>query len=285
MPAPPPDARSFLGEVVSNVPCGDDGVLLALRPEASLPPVRASRFFMLRAEERRAPLIPRPFSLYRQRDGACEFLIKVMGAGTRALAASVPGTQLRVLGPLGNGWPALDGDGPPWVMLAGGVGSAPFPMAIEQALLGMDGRRPVRAADLHLLFGAATAGMLYDLDAFRAFGVRVHTATMDGSAGRRGHVLQLLDALQADGTLPREVRLLACGPERMLEAVATLARERGLACWLSLETLMGCGVGICNGCPIPTDPHGPRGDWPNAKCCVEGPVFEAREILLAGLAH
>ena len=54
---------------------------------------------------------------------------------------------------------------------------------------------------------------------------------------------------------------------------------------MSLETLMGCGVGICNGCPVPTDPAGPRGDWPNAKCCVEGPVFEAREILLAGLTH
>ena len=48
---------------------------------------------------------------------------------------------------------------------------------------------------------------------------------------------------------------------------------------------MGCGVGICYGCPIPTRPDGPRGAWPNAKCCVEGPVFEAREIQLEGLAH
>jgi dihydroorotate dehydrogenase electron transfer subunit len=156
-------------------------------------------------------------------------------------------------------------------------------MAIEQALAGMDGRTPARREDLHLLFGAATAGLLYDLAAFRAQGVGVHTATMDGSSGLKGNVLQLLDALQAKGTLPRQVRLLACGPETMLEAVADLARARDLECWLSLETLMGCGVGICNGCPIPTDPEGPRGDWPNAKCCVEGPVFEAREILLARL--
>jgi dihydroorotate dehydrogenase electron transfer subunit len=274
MPAPPDDARSFTAEVVSVERCGDDGAILGLRPERALPPVRASRFFMLRREDRLSPAIPRPFSIYRQRGDSLEFLIKVMGAGTRALA---------VLGPLGNGWPALDGDGPPWVMLAGGVGSAPFPMAIEQALAGMDGRTPARAEQLHLLFGAATAGMLYDLAAFRELGVRVDTATMDGSIGLRGHVLQLLDALQSDGTLPREVRLLACGPERMLEAVAALARERGLDCWLSLETLMGCGVGICNGCPIPTDPKGPRGAWPNAKCCVEGPVFEAGEILLSGL--
>jgi dihydroorotate dehydrogenase electron transfer subunit len=283
MPAPPDDARSFAAEVISVERCGDDGVILSVRPERALPSVRASRFFMLRREDRLSPSIPRPFSIYRQRGDALQFLIKVMGAGTRALAESRPGTRLRAIGPLGNGWPALDGDGPPWVMLAGGVGSAPFPMAIEQALAGMDGRTPARAEQLHLLFGAATAGLLYDLEAFRALGVRVHTATMDGSSGLRGHVLQLFDALQSDGTLPRQVRLLACGPERMLEAVAELARARDLPCWLSLETLMGCGVGICNGCPIPTDPRGPRGDWPNAKCCVEGPVFEAREILLAGL--
>jgi len=283
MPAPPADARSFQAEVVSVERCGDDAAVVAIRPERPLPAIRASRFFMLRREDALSPAIPRPFSIYRQRGETLEFLIKVMGRGTRALAESVPGTVVRAIGPLGNGWPALDGDGPPWVMLAGGVGSAPFPMAIEQALAGMDGRTPARPEQMHLLFGAATAGLLYDLDAFRALGVGVHTATMDGSSGLKGHVLQLLDALQANGTLPAQVRLLACGPERMLEAVAARARERDLECWLSLETLMGCGVGICNGCPVPTDPAGPRGAWPNAKCCVEGPVFEAREILLAGL--
>ena len=266
-------------------PCGDDGVLLRLAPLESVPRVRASRFFMLRREDRLSPAVPRPFSIYRQPDGELEFLIKVMGAGTRALAACTPGVRVRALGPLGNGWPALEGGGPPWVMLAGGVGSAPFLMGIEQALAGMDGLRPARASELFYLFGAARKGLLYDLEAFRATGVGVHVATMDGSAGLRGNVLDLLRELWRSGKLPREVRLLACGPERMLRAVSDLALERDLSCWLSLETLMGCGVGICNGCPIPTRPEGPRGAWPNAKCCVEGPVFEAREIDLEPLAH
>lgn len=285
MPAPPPDARSLLARVHSVRPCGDDGVLLRLTPLESVPRVRASRFFMLRREDRLSPAIPRPFSIYRQPDGDLEFLIKVMGAGTRALAACVSGERVRVLGPLGNGWPALDGGGAPWVMLAGGVGSAPFLMGIEQALAGMDGLAPARASQLHYLFGAAHKGLLYDLEAFRATGVSVHVATMDGSAGLRGTVLDLLRELWRAGKLPREVQLLACGPERMLRAVSDLALEKDLPCWLSLETLMGCGVGICNGCPIPTRVEGPRGAWPNAKCCVEGPVFEAREIDLELLAH
>lgn len=248
--------------------------------EMELPPLRAARFFMLRREDRMSPAIPRPFSLYRQFGGELEFLIKVMGVGTRALAACVPGTKLRVVGPLGNGWPALDGAGDPWVMLAGGIGSAPFFMGIEQALRGMDGKQAAKREQLFYLYGAARAGMLYDLAAFERLGVKTFTCTMDGSHGERGHVLELLAKLQASGKVPERVRLLACGPERMLEAVERFARERELECWLSLETLMGCGVGICNGCPVPTLPDGPRGAWSNMKCCVEGPVFSTRDVTI-----
>jgi dihydroorotate dehydrogenase electron transfer subunit len=280
MPAPPPDARSLLGEVLRVERCGDDGVILAVRPEAELPPIRASRFFMLKRTDALSPLIPRPFSLYRQREDELEFLIKVMGRGTRALAESRPGERLRLVGPLGNGWPTLDGAGAPWVLLAGGVGSAPFFLGIEQALAGMDGARAVPRDGLFYLYGAARKGLLYDLEAFLELGVRTLVATDDGSKGFRGNVVELLQELLRKEALPERVRLLACGPDRMLEAVETLARERGLECWLSLETLMGCGVGICNGCPVATRLDGPLGAWPNAKCCVEGPVFKTDAITL-----
>ena len=285
MPAPPPDARSFLSETTALEPCGADGVLLRVRPERPLPPVRASRFFMLRREDGLSPMIPRPFSIYRQEEDELEFLVKVMGKGTRALAVLRPGDLVRTIGPLGNGWPTLDGDGPPWVLLAGGIGSAPFLMGIQQALAGMDGAPPARAGELHMLYGAQTAGHLYDRARFEATGVRVLAATMDGSAGFRGNVLQLLEEQWASGAIPREVRLLACGPEPMLAAVERLARARELPCWLSLETLMGCGVGICNGCPIPTLEEGALGGWPNAKCCVEGPVFSIADVSLAAAGH
>ncbi|MDP6410870.1 MAG: dihydroorotate dehydrogenase electron transfer subunit [Planctomycetota bacterium] len=280
MPAPPTDARSFTAPVSAVEPCGADGVLLSLRPRAPLPPLRAARFFMLRREDGLSPAIGRPFSLYRQTGGELQFLLKVTGRGTRALAACEPGRELRVIGPLGNGWPDLDGDGAPWVMLAGGIGSAPFFLAIEQALAGVGGTRPVAAEDVCLLYGASSEVFLYDLERFESLGVRVLAATDDGSRGFPGNVCELLEHEWEAGSLPREVRLLACGPDPMLRSVERLARERDLACWLSLEELMGCGVGICNGCPVPTRLEGPLGSWPNAKCCVEGPVFSTEEITL-----
>ncbi|HED63925.1 MAG TPA: dihydroorotate dehydrogenase electron transfer subunit [Planctomycetes bacterium] len=278
MPAPPSDARLLHARLVHVRPTGDDGVVLRVRPERELPPLRASRFFMLKRLDGTSPMIPRPFSIYRQVDGCLEFLIKVMGRGTRALAEAPEGAELSVVGPLGNGWPDLDGESASWVLLGGGVGAAPFPMLIEASLA-----RGVAPGRIHYLLGAATKGLLYDLDWPRDLaerGVRFLTATDDGSEGFHGNVLGLLERLWDEGELPREVRLLACGPDPMLHAVERLARERDLEAWLSLETLMGCGVGICNGCPVPTRPDGPLGAWGNAKCCVEGPVFSTREVTL-----
>lgn len=284
MPAPPADARSVLGTVVGVSRCGDDGVILRVETDRAIPPIRAGRFFMVRREDRVSPSIPRPFSVYQQSGRELRFLVKVMGAGTRALADCTPGTKIRLVGPLGNGWPTLDGDGPPWVMLGGGIGSVPFYMGIEQALAGMDARKPAKADQLLYVYGAARKGLLYDLEAFQSLGVRVATCTDDGSFGFKGNVLQLLESLQAKKEIPAQVRLLACGPERMLEAVERHAQKHSLQAWLALENLMGCGVGICNGCPVPTRSDGPMGAWPNAKCCVEGPVFSTRDVTLCG-AH
>jgi dihydroorotate dehydrogenase electron transfer subunit len=290
MPAPPPDARSQRATVTSIRSSGDDGVVLRVRLACPIPPLRAARFFMLRRVDRLSPAIPRPFSLYRSvecglgDDGRyeceLEFLIKVMGEGTRALADSRPGDELLAVGPLGHGWPTIDGAGDPWVMIAGGIGSAPFYMGIQQALEGMDGRAPCRPEDITLIYGGRHRGFLYDLEEFQALGVRVVTATDDGSAGFNGNVVQALRDEWHNGRIPLRVRLMACGPERMMEAVAHVAQEHDLDCWLSLETYMGCGVGICNGCAIATTADGALGAWPVAKCCVDGPVFAARDIVV-----
>lgn len=280
MPAPPPDARSFRSELISVRPSGSDGAVLRVRPELDQPALRAGRFFMLRREDGLSPAIPRPFSLYRQVDGDLEFLIKVMGQGTRALAESRPGARLVTIGPLGNGWPTLGGGGAPWVGVAGGIGSVPFFEGVRQSLAGMDGHAPAAPADWTLIYGGRNAGFLYDLEEFMELGVRVLAATDDGSQGFKGNVVQCLEQLWESGRLPEEVRLLSCGPEPMMEAVAEVARARSLECYLSLETYMGCGVGICNGCAVMTEPDGPLGAWPVAKCCVDGPIFPAGAIRL-----
>lgn len=274
MAAPPPDARSQLAQVTRVRPCGGDGFLLTVRPEEPLGAIDAGRFFMLRREDGASPAIPRPFSLYRQQGAELTFMIQVLGDGTRALERAPLGGEVRLIGPLGKGWPELPAGGAPVVCLAGGVGVAPFYALLAERGCRLPGATPT------LIFGAQTADRLYDLEAFEALGIPVLATTDDGSHGFRGHVVACLEEAWSRGRLPREVRLLACGPEPMLKAIERLARERDLECWVSLETLMGCGVGICNGCIVPTREEGVLGDWPFAKCCLDGPVFRTDAIQL-----
>jgi dihydroorotate dehydrogenase electron transfer subunit len=58
----------------------------------------------------------------------------------------------------------------------------------------------------------------------------------------------------------------------MLRAAAALAAKHGVACEVSLEERMACGVGACLGCAVKT-----RKGYERA--CKEGPVFDARDLL------
>ena len=108
---------------------------------------------------------------------------------------------------------------------------------------------------------------------------RVFASTDDGSHGFRGLVTQLLDDLIAKGTVKVGETVFCCGPDRMMHAVAKQCEARGLRCFLSLETYMACGYGVCNGCTV--EVKGPRfHDWPYSKTCQEGPVYESCELTL-----
>jgi dihydroorotate dehydrogenase electron transfer subunit len=58
----------------------------------------------------------------------------------------------------------------------------------------------------------------------------------------------------------------------MQRAIVTLAERAGVACQVSLERLMGCGIGACLSCVVSTRQGLKR-------ACVDGPVFDAREVL------
>ncbi len=291
MVAPPKDACSALAELIAIEILPGDGVLITVRPSVELEPLDPNRFFMLRREDGLSPKIPRPFSIYREvarEDGPADlvFMIKVIGDGTRALANTRVGESLRLIGPLGKGWPSFTepADETPWVFLAGGIGSAPFFMAVEAITAAADeaeasGERAPTPPPF-LLYGAGTRELVYDAEAFSELDCALHVATDDGSFGFKGNVVTLLQALQAAGSIPQRVRIAACGPMPMLRAVERFASANDLECYVSLEDLMGCGVGICNGCVVETKPDGPLGAWPNAKCCVEGPAFNTNAVVL-----
>lgn len=265
-------ALSQRGEVLGRHIVGPDAFVLEVGipgiPEG-LPP---GTFAMLSPEDGSGPEIPRPFSLYdRPAADRFTFLIQTMGRGTKAIEAVPDGASLRVTLPLGNGFEVAAADRTV-VMVAGGVGSAPFLLyAKERAALGA-------SASTHMLFGARSAARLYDKEAFEKVAVQLQLATDDGSLGFAGNVVACCGDMLDRGALPQDALFLACGPAGLLHGFADFARARKLHAWLSLETYMGCGYGVCNGCPVPTEPTGTLGHWPYAKTCTEGPVFPLSDI-------
>jgi len=236
-----------LGELVG---IGPDCARIAL---PGFPPHRPGQFAMLQLDpgfSRRDPLLPRPMAIYRREGDILEFRFKVVGRGTAALARSPLGTRIGVLGPLGNGFALPPGA---CVLVGGGTGIASLYEIASQA------SGPVQVA----LGGRSRADVLGLAD-FEALPVELRIATEDGSAGHRGLVTELLD-------LRPEHEVLACGPHGMLARVHQLARDAGARCWVSLESPMACGFGICLGCVIPTR-SGLR------YVCTHGPVFAAGEL-------
>lgn len=244
------------------------GGSFALEVEGPIAPTLPGQFYMLRTEKRWPVQLPRPFSLYdRAGDGVHgSFLVKPVGEGTRALCDLRPGEGLVLNGPLGQPFPQEIADP---VCVAGGVGLAPF---LLQARC-----ERAKGRTMRLVFGGRNRAALAGLEDFDGL-AKVHTSTDDGSHGFRGMVTALLDDLVTRGVVRASDVVFCCGPDPMMLAVANLCEKRGLRCFLSLETYMACGYGVCNGCTVKV--KGPRfGQWPYSRTCTEGPIYDARELV------
>ena len=232
------------------------------------------QFVHLRVPALEASALRRPFSIFDARDGRVELLYKTVGRGTAALNAVREGDEVRVMGPLGHGFP-LKCEGAA-LLVGGGFGVAPLYFLARRLLeISQPPSQATRQSDSRLLLfvGGRTKVDLLALDRFEALGVEVRAATNDGSAGVKGLVTDPLDdELIALRTAGRKFEIFACGPDPMLKAVAMRATGTGMKGWISMDRHMVCGVGACYACIQKTV----RG---NSRCCIEGPVFAAADLV------
>ncbi len=223
-------------------------------------PCSPGQFAMLRLPDSRGEsfMLSRPFSVMM--DGReTQFLVKIVGRGTRMMATLKKGEPIMVIHPLGNPFPELGRFKHP-LLVAGGTGVAPLLfLAREES----KSERP-----RCVLYGARSGDDLV-LKKLLEPACTLSIATEDGSEGTKGLVTLLLeDALKN----PAVDAVLACGPTPLLAKTAKLGMDRGLSCFVSVETLMGCGFGACLGCAVPKTGGG------YLYACRDGPVLNARDI-------
>jgi len=221
------------------------------------------QFVHVRVPGLEASALRRPFSIFDARDGKLELLYKRVGRGTAVLNELAVGAAASVLGPLGHGFPETCAGAP--LLVGGGYGVAPLYFLSRRLV--ENGLKPI------VFVGGRTKADLLALDRFVELGVEVRPATNDGSFGAKGLVTDPLDEVVTDLRKKGETfELFACGPDPMLKAVAVRATGTGSEGWISMDRHMVCGVGACYACIQKTV----RG---NSRCCVEGPVFAARDLV------
>jgi len=280
--------HTSVSNVVENRDLGHGVWLLRLRDAELAADCVAGCFVMIGVGVSLSPMLRRPFSVQRVQGDIYDILYRDVGVGTRLMTELVVDQNVPVLGPLGNSF-TMPEPGERAVLLGGGVGIPPMVALADR--LEATGHR-----DWEAFLGVGSSkdsGCFVGFDerygTETVYAERVHRATMDGSIGFLGHVVAAwLDRWeeQSEGP-PGTARLYACGPMVMLRAVAEAAAERALPCEVSVETMMGCGMGACMSCVIESsdarDPAkraamSPYDRWLLA--CRKGPVFDARAIVL-----
>ncbi len=243
--------------------------------------VRAGQFLHIRINESLDPLLRRPFSIFdlRKKGSAAyvTILYKLAGRGTKILSEMRCGTELDVLGALGKGFGTDNKElkTAPVILAAGGIGIAPL-YYLARFL-----RKQYGPKQRILLFaGMDTKKELVGLDYFKKQKIEVMVSTDDGSRGFKGYVSGLVNKyLSNHKTLTPKPYIYACGPLPMLKAMSGICRKFGIAGQVSVDEMMGCGVGACLGCVIRARDTALSKRIVYKRICKDGPVFDVNEIV------
>jgi dihydroorotate dehydrogenase electron transfer subunit len=262
-------------EVTANRPLSADYNVLALAAPAIAAAVAPGQFVMVKLATGSDPLLRRPFSVFevlRTADGVptgITLLNKRIGVSTSLIYGARPGQVAACLGPLGRPFTIVTPPAEAW-MVAGGVGLAPF-AALAESLR-------ARHVACTLFYGARSGDELFHLDFFRSLGVDLVLTTEDGSRGERGRVIAPLERrlVERRGGNDAPMMIYACGPEGMLAATAAVAARFDRPCEVSVERIMGCGLGGCYSCVVPM--RGDDGVFHHVRSCLAGPVLAADQI-------
>ena len=257
------ERKTEIARVVSQESLADGIYSMWIQTEAS-ESAKPGQFLSLYTNDA-SRLLPRPISICEidREKGRLRVVYRVTGqnTGTEQFSRMSAGDRIPVVGPLGNGFPVKEAIGKRVFLMGGGIGVPPI---LELAKQMECGKKQIVAGyrDAHIFLK----------EEFEQNG-ELYISTEDGSVGTKGNVL---DAIRENG-LDADI-IFACGPTPMLRAIKEFAKEKKIACYISLEERMACGIGACLGCVCRTKERDPHTNVHNARICKDGPVFLSTEV-------
>ncbi|MBN1898935.1 MAG: hypothetical protein JW827_09170 [Spirochaetes bacterium] len=226
--------------------------------------ISPGQFVDLRIRDNHDPLLRRPFSIFNYEKGIMSVLYKIQGRGTGMLSSLKKGDMIDYIGPLGNGFhPFKIGK---TLSVAGGIGMAG--LFYLQKIFN----------SIPLLIGlnekSDALALLDLLKESRIQQNRVHIAVMEKTP--EFFTGTATDLLQTFLKRTKYDLILSCGPEAMMHSVYKIAVKKNIATQFLLERIMGCGMGVCQGCTVKVKE---KGRLNNKLVCKDGPVFSGEEIV------
>lgn len=211
-------------------------------------------------------LLPRPISIceVNREDGTLRIVFRVVGTGTREFSQMDPGDAIRIMGPLGNGFPVSECPvGKRAVLIGGGIGIPPL-LQLSKEIEG----------EVTVVAGYRNADTFLQKELSEAAD-RLVVATEDGSLGTKGNVMDAVRKEGIDGDV-----VYACGPAPMLRGVKEWGLEEQIPVWLSMEEKMACGIGACLACVCESTGVDSHSNVHNKRICKDGPVFRSTDLEL-----
>lgn len=249
----------FYATVANVEAIGGNYFLLNLDISPGLGEVIPGQFVMVRIDSKET-FLRRPFSIFSYSENSLSILFKVRGRGTEALTKMKKGQELRVLGPLGNGFSIERKEH--YVVIAGGIGVAGVNLLLEKL-----------GGDANFYLGISKSSDLPLIKMFLKFDPKV--STLDGSYGYKGDVVSLF-VTDLHKFILSDFLVYACGPNEMYKSLKDALSEMKTPCQILLEERMACGLGLCYGCVVKTHDE----NDPYKRVCFEGPRFSLWEISL-----
>ncbi|MCM8765074.1 MAG: dihydroorotate dehydrogenase electron transfer subunit [Candidatus Omnitrophica bacterium] len=200
----------------------------------------------------------RPLSIAGCTEKRIKFIFEIKGPGTKKLSEINEGMHLDIIGPLGNGFPSINREKKIY-LAAGGTGIAPLLLAAEKFIN--------EKKNFSLFYGAKTDKDLL-ISILPHGNYKKFLSTDDGSYGEKGAVLKIFERETVN---EKPDIVFAAGPIAMLKKLSELCSKKKIKAYVSLENVMFCGIGVCQGCVIETISG-------NRRVCKDGPVFDHTEI-------
>jgi NAD(P)H-flavin reductase len=251
--------KSLLCELRANIRVNHEIFILNIYWNG-MPP-RAGQFFMLKPE-RGSFFLPRPISIfeYDSYKKTIKFLIVKVGGGTEELSRLNVGEKIRLTGPLGNAWADFLPENGKAALVGGSAGVAPLAALVAEN------------SSYHFDFFAGFKngfGEKEEENAVLGCALNAKKIVVTAEDGRNAIGGRIVDYLSE----PEEYDVIfGCGSTNMLKALKERCASKNVSCFISTESRMACGTGACLGCTICTV-NG------NRRCCADGPIFSAGEIL------